>query len=272
MMKKKIVTIALFWLPLAAVTPAPTIVPKTLSTKKPAFKPKVIKLAPPKPRPRPIVAAVVTPVMQDLPLITVFNTLPHDDQHTIVIKANCLLKTFGNTETRITKVLGTVTSQAGQIIRPNSVEILQVPAGTIELWAEEETNFTPLKTEPIPFSVRQEACALVFSIFNGRPRLEPVSLLSENTLVFYNQTPVDQTLTFLKDSTFVGFTYNSKQISFDLPAHKIVSLPAPQNAASFTIGTTNFSPIPTDKTVFLLTPKTTFGTADPVITQLAMNV
>ncbi len=280
MIKKKILSLTFFWLPLAAITTAPTTTSKTLPAKKPAFNnPKSVKITPQKPKPHPTPAPVAalalaaTPSVQDLPLITVFNTLAPQEDRSIVIKANCLLKN-GILESRVTKILGTPTHPEGITIAPLSAEVLQVPAGAIELWAEEKNTFNIiLKTNPIPFSIQQEASAVVVSRVDGKPDLQTISLLEENILVFYNQTSVPQTLTFLKNSTFVGFTFNSKQLSFNLPAYKIVSLPAPQNAASFTIGNTNLSPIPTSKTVFLLTAQTNqiLGSPNPAITQLRIN-
>ena len=277
MLKKKALASLLLWLPLLTSTPVtpPTkklAIPNQKNTPQPK---KTVTFVRPQPKPQPTIpgalATSITQTDQNLPLITVFNTASANNSNSIVIKANCRQKGFGNVDQHFTKILGTVTNPNDNVIAPLNVEVLQVPAGTVELWAESKTPFdTVLHTKTIPFDLQQNVCAFVFSIIDGKPNLESIPFLAPNTLYFYNQTSNDYTLSFFTSSNDI-FSYLSGQLSFLIPAGQIVTLPAPTNAKKFSIGNVSLSPVPGTKTVFLLTPKTTFGKEDPVVTQLQIK-
>lgn len=270
-MKKTITALALLWLPCiqTATTGSTTTPTKKATTSIPASSKK-------EPMRKPTTKQVVSigiattddsqPAARTLPLITVFNTTIGTASTPVVIKANCFTTHLG-VNTYSTQTLETPNESRNTIINPSSIQILEVPFGTYELWAEEQTDFPGKKTDPIRFSLTQEAQVLTFSFVEAKPTLELVSLVKESLVTFYNKTAKDQKVAFITKKDLLGWSYASKQLLFNIPKNSMITLPIPVDATSFTIGTTTL-PVPTVKTTYLITPKTAFDLADPVLTQL----
>lgn len=214
-------------------------------------------------------------------ILTVFNcntATQVNDGRSIIVRAHYVVKNSQFQEVIKTKTLSLVGSAEAALVGPDTIRTLQAPDKTFEIWAEEVTD--SLWTEDIDhnYPATQKVSSLstsdsifIFSVIGGVPTLQATSQLQSNNLIFSNQTDQSQTITFSESKSFVGFSYLAKQLSFTVLPRTLLTLPAPSNATSFTIGNNTITPLPISKTVYSLTPQKLESTTSPYITILPIS-
>ncbi len=225
--------------------------------------------------------ALIKEVKKPLTL-TVFNcnTATHvNDGRSIIIRVHYLKKDLENQDVITAKTVGVPGKKEAVEIPTNTLLTVEIPHNTFELWAEEVTDdlwkqehithFYP-QTARISCLDATECDLFVFSVIEGVPTLKASSQLAPNNLVFANQTDSEQVITFTESKTVFGLSYSTKQLSFIIPSRALLTLPAPANAGSFTLGNNSISPLPVAKTMYSITPQKIGQLANPTITIVPM--
>ncbi len=150
-------------------------------------------------------------------------------------------------------------------IAPMSTGTIYVPHHAKSLYALIQTDFPYARTDAIDFNVQKEDDAFVFTTHDGNPRLVCQETTQKKSLLFFNQTDVEQTVIFIVDYAISIFSYKAKSLAFTIAAHKALRIPAPTNSSQFSIGTVTIS-IAKKETPFVITQPEYSPTV--VITQL----
>ena len=189
-----------------------------------------------------------------------------DTEKTIAIKEHSKLKTSSTvkTDTHLKDQPSTAiknarahstakkTDQDSKPIAPMSTGTIYVPHHAKSIYALIQTDFPYVRTDAIDFNVQKEDDAFVFTTYDGTPRLVCEETTQKKSLLFFNQTEIDQTVIFIVDYSISIFSYKAKSHAFTIPAHKALRIPAPTNSSQFSIGTVTIS-IPKKLTPFVIT-------------------